>query len=595
MSNEEASSSQGTKRPKRRKVDCSGYCGLTEEEVNSILSLVDEDIYLSDVSEEDPFLDSGSEYCPSSEDSESDLDELEPENEQENQQEEVGNVEDNITHQTVLEIIWTKNEFLPKIHEFDTTNSGVKDQNLDENSKEVDYFLSLFTENIVDVILDETNNYACQQNAKNWKHLERSEFYVFLALTLLMPRNKKVNLKEYWSQNHLLLSPAFSKHMSRDRYFQLQRYLHFSNNEIAPPGNRLFKVENVLNILKENFQSQFYPFQNLVIDESMILFKGRLSFKQYIKTKKHRFGIKLYLLCDCETGIVLDFIIYCGKDTNIKAEDKNNLGTTGAVVAKLLEPYLNKGHPLYTDNFYTSPTLSTFLLQHKTNSCGTVRQNRQHMPVFAKKLKQGDTDWRSSENLLAIKWKDRRDVVMLTSMHENRMVTLPKINRSTYENVIKPLCVLEYNRQMGAVDRSDMMLSSVDCTRKCLKWYKKLFFHSIDITLLNAHAMFSTRHTKKTSFANFHLAVIAQLIERYGIVKSIHCDLGNARLQNRHFPVSVPRKPGSTKVGSRRCWVCSHTKQKQAKRKESSYMCPECDVGLCVVPCFKIYHTEATF
>ncbi|CAH2003489.1 unnamed protein product [Acanthoscelides obtectus] len=34
---------------------------------------------------------------------------------------------------------------------------------------------------------------------------------------------------------------------------------------------------------------------------------------------------------------------------------------------------------------------------------------------------------------------------------------------------------------------------------------------------------------------------------RYGIVKSIHCDLGNARLQNRHFPVSVPRKPGSTK------------------------------------------------
>ncbi|CAH2005722.1 unnamed protein product [Acanthoscelides obtectus] len=519
MSNEEASSSQGTKRPKRRKVDCSGYCGLTEEQVNSILSLVDEDIYLSDVSEEDPFLDSGSEYCPSSEDSESDLDELEPGNEQENQQEEVGNVEDNITHQTVLEIIWTKNEFLPKIHEFDTTNSG-----------------------------------------------------------------------EYWSQNHLLLSPAFSKHMSRDRYFQLQRYLHFSNNEIAPPGNRLFKVENVLNILKENFQSQFYPFQNLVIDESMILFKGRLSFKQYIKTKKHRFGIKLYVLCDCETGIVLDFIIYCGKDTNIKAEDKNNLGTTGAVVAKLLEPYLNKGHSLYTDNFYTSPTLSTFLLQHKTNSCGTVRQNRKHMPVFDKKLKQGDTDWRSSENLLAIKWIDRRDVVMLTSMHENRMVTLPKINRSTYENVIKPLCVLEYNRQMGAVDRSDMMLSSVDCTR-----YKKLFFHSIDITLLNANAMFSTRHTKKTSFANFHLAVIAQLIERYGIVKSIHCDLGNARLQNRHFPVSVPRKPGSTKVGSRRCWVCSHTKQKQAKRKESSYMCPECDVGLCVVPCFKLYHTEATF
>lgn len=218
--------------------------------------------------------------------------------------------------------------------------------------------------------------------------------------------------------------------------------------------------------LKTNFQNHFYSFQNLVIDESMVLFKGRLSFKQYIKTKRHRFGIKLYVLCDCETGMVLDVIIYAGKATNIQGQGNQNLGVTGAIVAKLLSPYLNKGHSLFTDNFYTSSSL----FQNKTNSCGTVRQNRKQMPLFEQKLKTGEVDWRSSGTMLAVKWKDRRDVVMLTTMYENKFVTLPKISRITKENIKKPVGVVEYNRHMGAVDRSDMLIS-IDCTRKSIKWY----------------------------------------------------------------------------------------------------------------------------
>lgn len=168
--------------------------------------------------------------------------------------------------------------------------------------------------------------------------------------------------------------------MSRDRYFEIQRYLHFCDNENSLP-NKLFKIETILNKLKENFQNQVYPFENLVIDESMVLFKGRLSFKHYIKTKKHRFGIKLYVLCDCKTGA----------ETNIKTDKKNDIGTSGTIVAKLIEPYLNKGHSLYTDNFYTSPSLATMLFDNKTNSCGTVRQNRKHMPIFDQKLRTGET------------------------------------------------------------------------------------------------------------------------------------------------------------------------------------------------------------
>ena len=69
---------------------------------------------------------------------------------------------------------------------------------------------------------------------------------------------------------------------------------------------------------KRSLSIMFLPFQDLVIDESMVLFKGRLIFKQYIRTKGHRFGTKLFVLCDCETGYVLDYIVSTGSQTKYR-------------------------------------------------------------------------------------------------------------------------------------------------------------------------------------------------------------------------------------------------------------------------------------
>ena len=104
-----------------------------------------------------------------------------------------------------------------------------------------------------------------------------------------------------------------------------------------------------------------------MIDESLILFKGKLVFKQYIFSKRHRFGIKLFVFCDCATGIILDVIVYSGMDVDISKDDA--LGLCGAVVKKFMASYLNKGHILYTDNWYTSPSLSMYLAQNNTDSC----------------------------------------------------------------------------------------------------------------------------------------------------------------------------------------------------------------------------------
>lgn len=63
---------------------------------------------------------------------------------------------------------------------------------------------------------------------------------------------------------------------------------------------------------------------------------------------------------------------------------------TAKLVFKLMEPYLDKGHELYMDNFYNSVDLSKKLLFHKTHTIGTLRKNRKGDPktMFGKKKKE---------------------------------------------------------------------------------------------------------------------------------------------------------------------------------------------------------------
>jgi hypothetical protein len=76
------------------------------------------------------------------------------------------------------------------------------------------------------------------------------------------------------------------------------------------------------------------------------------------------------------------------------------------------------------------------------------------------------------------------------------MIQSGKIDRSTNTEIMKLIYIMEYSKNMGAVDRSDMMITSLQCVRKSMKWYRKFFFHLLDITLLNSHAVYNAKLEK---------------------------------------------------------------------------------------------------
>jgi len=104
--------------------------------------------------------------------------------------------------------------------------------------------------------------------------------------------------------------------MTRNRYLQILRYLHFANNEEIE-NHPLKKVKPVIDDLRKKFSNSILPGKNLCIDESLVLWKEKLKFKQYLPLKRNRFGIKLFELVDCKIGFLIDFIVYTGSNIRL--------------------------------------------------------------------------------------------------------------------------------------------------------------------------------------------------------------------------------------------------------------------------------------
>ena len=391
--------------------------------------------------------------------------------------------------QTFSSAPWKNGNFKPKKWHFNV-DAGINPEICLDGENPLDYFTYFFDINLVDYIVGQTNLYQ-HQNAKpsasktaSWYSTSKEEMYVFLATTMLMAINSKPRIKNYWSTDQLLSTPIFAKIFTRNRYISILKCLHFSNNEEIEEieQNRLRKVIKVIEMLKAKFTSALTPFQNLCIDESLMLWKGRLSFRQYIPSKRNRLGIKLFMLCDCETRYLLDLLVYAGSQTDITLSP--GLGVSGSIVQKLISNYLGQERILFVDNWYTSPSLFMYLFKNNTGACGTARKNLKSYPSLSGRIPKGEMIYQHNNYLLALKWKDKREVYMLSSAHTPEMVESRKLDSRTKRPIMIPKCVSDYNLNMGAVDKVDMQISFSECLRKTTKWYKKLFFHFLDFQFI---------------------------------------------------------------------------------------------------------------
>jgi len=83
------------------------------------------------------------------------------------------------------------------------------------------------------------------------------------------------------------------------------------------------------------------------------------------------------------------------------------------------------------------------------------------------------------------------------------------------KRAVKPQIVARYNWHMGYVDISDQMANSYSMCRRTCKWTTKLFFHLLDLTVLNSWILLSSCGAKYTH-KDFRLLLVRNLIEEAG-------------------------------------------------------------------------------
>lgn len=493
---------------------------------------------------------------------------------------------------------------------------------LPKKSTKLEIFAKFFTATILQQIVDFTNLNADRKLAAApipspaskmaaWTPVTLEDIKAFFGLTILMGILHLPSLDMYWQKKYWTTeTPAFGKVMSRKRFTDIWKFLHFCDESNAPDPDdplkdRLYKIRPLIEGIIPNFQSAYTPARDISIDESMIPFKGRLSFKQFMRAKRTRFGIKTWVLAESLTGYVSNFQIYTGKE-----QGRSETGLSSRVVFDLMTPFLDKGYHLYVDNFYTSASLFHDLFERCTYACGTLRINRKYSPKeisLPRNCNIGTSDWTMAGPILAQSWKDSKEVFFLSTIHNPEYEPhIPEANRRVKRRggeVTCPPLLHDYNKNMGGVDLNDQMRKYYNMGRRSKTWYRRVFFYILEVAVHNSTVLYKhvDEEAKAVTTKAFRIELAEELIgsvrtDRYAPKRPSPGD-DDVRLRKEmgHLPKHLSTR--------NTCVVCSKKfyllppASRPAEPRRVNTKCTVCNVNLCTNSnnCFHAYHTKKEF
>lgn len=336
----------------------------------------------------------------------------------------------------------------------------------------------------------------------------------FLALIINMGIIQVPEIEDYWKTGRVSEIPFFRTIMPRDRFEQIFWMLHVSHSTSQHP-KKIDKVKIFLDLLIPKFQSSYYPSQNIAVDETMVGFRGRFGARQYMPQKPTKWGIKAFTMADSTNGYLLNILVYTGAETLADSPTDESLPQPARVVVHLMEPYLDKGHHVFIDRYYNSIPLVRALEIRGTVVTGTCNKNRVGLPDSIRKPRKfSDNEVFAFRDgtLLCLAWrapKKKTPVIMLSSEASARLVTTPR--KRHRQQVQKPAVVDLYNHNMNGVDVADQLTVFYPFTRKTLKWWRKLFFWLVEVTLVNSYLLYKQVCSEPRSHLAYRRAIVESL------------------------------------------------------------------------------------
>ena len=441
-------------------------------------------------------------------------------------------------------------------------------------------FRHYLDDELLDKIASQSNLYARQKNNVQFS-MTVSDVLKLSGIVLLSGYHSLPQQEMYWSQDEDIRVDLVASSMSRNRFRDLKRYIHFADNQSLNQNDKMAKIRPLLDATNSRL-IQFGVFaENLSIDEQMLPYTGRHSAKQFMHNKPVKFGYKLWSLAS-SNGYPFHIDVYSGKGNSPL---ETTLGEH--VVLKLVDIVDDvTQHTITFDNYFTSYNLLKSLKEKGIRATGTIRENRMaKAPIMEssamKKKQRGVFEYfLADDDVLIVKWNDNKPVTLATNYDSvNPLSTCKRFSQSEkkYVSIDQPNIVRNYNALMGGVDLVDRALSNYRPMIRGKKWYFPFFSHCINIFVVASWRIHRELGGK-----------LSQLdFLRYICRSLLKCEVRQARPGPQGDPVPDVRFDN---IGHSCTKAVREGRCKQCK-KNTFFCCHKCNVKL-HQKCFFTFHTN---
>uniref|UniRef100_A0A1B6LUY7 PiggyBac transposable element-derived protein domain-containing protein n=1 Tax=Graphocephala atropunctata TaxID=36148 RepID=A0A1B6LUY7_9HEMI len=432
-----------------------------------------------------------------------------------------------------------------------------------------------FDEDIMTRIVTNTNvklnnvsqNLAPGTNRSNYRNTDVAEINALIGLLLLSSvlksNDEKIQslfTKDWFSR------PIFRATMSVKRFDILVGSLRFDNAQTRDQRKMTDKAAAISEIFSKfisNSQIVYCPSALVTIDEMLVPFRGRCSFRVYMPKKPKKYGVKVMCLADAKTSYLFNAYIYTGKGSDGEGlnEKEKNLSVPTQSLIKLCQPIQGSNRNVTADNWFSSLDGVEELEKRKLTYVGTLRKDKRAIPVeFLPNNERPVVStlygFRKNMTLLSFVPKKNKAVCLISTMHHTVETNLAKK---------KPEMISFYNSNKCGVDLLDMKCAVFSSSRKTRRWPLAIFYRLVNIGSVNSYITYMS-YTGST------------MVPRFDFIKSLGHELIVPHLQRRL--AETPNLPRDLKIdierilGNERLQAAAGVPDDRLEKRKTCAKCP---------------------
>ncbi|XP_030745484.1 piggyBac transposable element-derived protein 3-like [Sitophilus oryzae] len=416
-----------------------------------------------------------------------------------------------------------------------------------------------------------------------------SEMRAFLGLLYLQGifKSGHEDIRSMWATDGTG-RPIFRATMSLARFSFLLSCIRFDDvttRKERTITNKLAAISEFFDKFVENSKLSYSPGYYLTVDEMLIPFRGRCSFRMFIPSKPAKYGIKVQILTDAKTHYMVNAEIYCGAEIKT-AEPKSKLSNPTRVVLRLAQCVEGTKRNITGDNWYSSVELLEALKEKKITYVGTLKKNKraippEFLPHRNRQVGSSIFGFSASNTIVSYVPKKGKGVILLSSMHHSF-----SINQDT----LKPEIIHFYNETKSGVDALDAKCAKYSTSRRTNRWPVAIFHAILNIAGVNSRVI-------------YQFSKDGEEISRYDFIKQLGMQLIDEHVRSRMVNPKVPLKihnliadvlqitiPVEKEVTEpvikskrKRCGICPAKKD-----RKTAINCDGCKIPICNQCCKKM-------